>query len=164
MYYGGKAVGAFISGFGLARFGRRSTLTISPCFAVAGAAIQAGSVHIAMMIIGRLIAGLATGALVAAVPVYIAEISVPERRAFYVGRQGMMLAIGFMAANWVSYGGSFSPYGAVQWRLPLALQIPMALVLMLLSFVLPESPRWREFAGSMLPYIPWLLPFTDKGL
>ncbi|EXJ82343.1 hypothetical protein A1O3_06156 [Capronia epimyces CBS 606.96] len=142
VYYGGKAVGAFGGGIFLSKIGRKRTLTLSSLFAVVGAAIQTGSVHIAMLIVGRLVAGLATGALVAGIPVYIAEISVPERRAFYVGMQGMMLAIGFMVANWVGYAGSFAAYGDIQWRLPLAMQIPMALVLMVLSFFLPDSPRW----------------------
>lgn len=147
VYYGGKAVGALGAGFLLSKFGRKKTLTITSIFAVIGAAIQTGSAHIAMMIVGRLVAGLATGALIASIPVYIAEISPPEKRAYYVGMQGMMLAVGFAVANWVGYAGSFAAPG-VDWRVPLAMQIPMALALTLLSPFLPDSPRWCT-------YIPW---------
>jgi len=45
----------------------------------AGCAIQTGAVHIAMLIVGRFIAGVSIGVLSMIVPVYQAEISPPVR-------------------------------------------------------------------------------------
>jgi hypothetical protein len=46
-------------------------------------------------------------------------------------------------ANWIGYACGFAPYGAFQWRFPLAVQIPPAIMLFIgLQFFLPDSPRW----------------------
>lgn len=49
-----------------------------------GAAIQCGSVHLSMMIIGRFIAGLGTGIVSTAVPLYLSEAAPAAHRGFYV--------------------------------------------------------------------------------
>lgn len=44
--------------------------------------------------------------------------------------------------GWVSYGAYFARNMALQWRLPLAIQIIAPLLLICGSPWLPESPRW----------------------
>ena len=45
-------------------------------------------------------------------------------------------------SNWVGFACGYAPYGAVQWRLPLALQIPWGITLFIgLSTFMPDSPR-----------------------
>lgn len=47
-----------------------------------------------------------------------------------------------MASNWVGFAGGFAPYGEVQWRVPLGLQIPWGIILFLgLVTFMPNSPR-----------------------
>ena len=94
-----------------------------------------------MMIAGRFIAGLACGIILSVVPVYIAEVSPPTHRGLIVGLQGMMISIGFMVANWIGYSGSFAT-GDAQWRIPLATQIPGAILLSIGCCFIPYSPRW----------------------
>lgn len=45
-------------------------------------------------------------------------------------------------SNWVGYACSFAPYGPVQWRLPLGIQIPWGIIMFfgLITFM-PNSPR-----------------------
>lgn len=109
-----------------------------------------------MMIAGRFVAGLACGMILATVPVYIAEISPHEHRGLMVGMQGMMIAVGFAAANWIGYGGAFAESGAAQWRIPLAMQVPGALALSLGCIGIPFSPRWRKFPPAPVPQHPEL--------
>ncbi len=45
-----------------------------------GAALQAGAIHLSMMIIGRLIAGVGTSIVATAVPLYLSEISPARHR------------------------------------------------------------------------------------
>jgi hypothetical protein len=47
-----------------------------------------------------------------------------------------------MTADWVGFACGYASYGAVQWRLPLALQIPWGIVLFagLVTFM-PNPPR-----------------------
>jgi MFS family permease len=93
------------------------------------------------MIAGRFFAGLACGMILSVVPVYIAEVSPPKNRGFIVGLQGMMISIGFMAANWIGYAGGFAS-GNSQWRIPLAMQMPRAILLSIGCFFIPYTPRW----------------------
>ncbi|KAM0325145.1 hypothetical protein ACHAQA_007684 [Verticillium albo-atrum] len=93
------------------------------------------------MIAGRLVAGIGCGELLSVVPIYLAEVAPPARRGFLVGLQGMMIAVGFGMANWVGFAGAFAS-GDGQWRIPLAMQLPVPLVLSVMVLFVPFSPRW----------------------
>lgn len=125
------------------KWGRKNLVFLSTLFAIVGTAIQAGSVNVGMMIAGRAIAGVATGALLTIVPLYIAELAPPENRAFLVALKGLLTAIGYLISNWIGYAGSFAT-GDTQWRIPLAMQVPPAVLLLILTIFLPNSPRWRK--------------------
>ena len=144
-YYAGNCIGSFGSGALMDRWGRKSLVFMSTLFAIIGTAIQTGSVNVGMMIAGRTIAGLATGALLTIVPIYIAELSPPENRAYLVALKGLLTAIGYLIANWIGYAGSYA-VGDAQWRIPLAMQVPPAMLLLVLTIFLPNSPRWRKFS------------------
>ena len=80
--------------------------------------------------------------LVATVPIYLSEISDPRYRGLIGGISGCGISLGTMASNWVGYACSFAPYGPVQWRLPLGIQIPWGVIMFfgLITFM-PNSPR-----------------------
>lgn len=111
--------------------------------AIIGAVLQCAAVNPGMLIAGRLIAGLGCGQILGVVPIYLAEAAPPKDRGFLVGLQGMLIAIGFAVANWVGYAGSYAK-GNAQWRVPLAMQLPIPLVLLVCLFFVPYSPRWRK--------------------
>lgn len=47
-----------------------------------------------------------------------------------------------MMSNWVGMACGYAPYGPVQWRLPLGLQVPWGVVLFIgLATFMPHSPR-----------------------
>ena len=93
-------------------------------------------------------AGFALGILNPTIPIYISELARPQERARLVGIFGLLVAIGFCLANWIGYACSYAT-GDATWRLALAMQCPLALLLMGLSFTLPESPRWCKFPCSL---------------
>lgn len=140
----GNAIGSLFNGFLLEKLGRRKTLFISTFFTIVGSVFQTASNGVALMIVGRCVAGMALGILNPTIPIYISELARPSERARLVGIFGLLVAIGFCLANWIGYACSFA-HGDVSWRLGLAMQCPLALLLMALSFTLPESPRWRKF-------------------
>lgn len=94
-----------------------------------------------MMVAGRLVAGIGCGQLLSVVPIYLAELAPPAHRGFLVGLQGMMIAIGFGLANWVGFAGAYAS-GDGQWRIPLSMQLPIPLILCVMVFMVPFSPRW----------------------
>ncbi|KAG5636756.1 hypothetical protein H0H81_006946 [Sphagnurus paluster] len=108
--------------------------------------MQAGASNVATLLVGRIIGGLAIGVLSMTVPLYNTEIAPPKTRGFLVGLTQQMIGIGFIVANWVGYGCQFIK-SDVSWRLPLALQlVPAGLLLVGIQF-LPYSPRWLLEVG-----------------
>ncbi|KAF5247578.1 hypothetical protein FANTH_6329 [Fusarium anthophilum] len=140
-YYAGNCIGSLTSGAMMDKWGRKILVMLATLCAIIGTVIQTASVNVGMMIAGRIIAGLATGSLLTIVPVYIAELAPPENRAYLVALKGLLTGIGYLVANWIGYAGSYAK-GDVQWRVPLAMQIPPAALLLVLTVFLPDSPRW----------------------
>ncbi|KAI8294091.1 High-affinity glucose transporter [Colletotrichum sp. SAR 10_98] len=140
-YYAGYAFGSGGSAYTMDRISRRWTLLLGATASVIGAILQTAAVNPAMMIVGRAFSGFSTGMVYPTAPVYLAELSLPENRGFLVGLKGLMNTLGFFAAGWVGYAGSFA-VGDLQWRVPLATQIPPALCLAIMTIFLPYSPRW----------------------
>lgn len=107
-----------------------------------GTVIQTASINIGMFLAGRALAGYAVGGMVATVPIYLSEISAPRHRGLIGGISGCGISFGTMASNWVGFACSFAPYGPVQWRLPLGIQIPWGVIMFagLVTFM-PNSPR-----------------------
>lgn len=137
----GSAVGSLLVGIMLEKLGRKWTLAIATLFTIIGSLFQTVANGVPLMIVGRLVAGIALGILSPAIPVYVSELARPEERARLVGIFGLVMATGFCIANWIGYACSFAN-GPWVWRLELAMQIPLAVVLLFLTFFLPESPRW----------------------
>lgn len=140
----GNVLGSLILGFALEKLGRKRTVLLATFFTIVGAIMQTAANGVGLMIAGRLVAGIAVGMLNGGLPVYISELAVPQERARLVGIFGLLIAIGFCVANWIGYGCSFA-HGNIAWRLELAMQIPLAVVLLVVSFFTPESPRWRRY-------------------
>lgn len=98
--------------------------------------------NVAMFITGRLLTGWSSGMILPVSAIYMAEVSKPQSRGIVVGFQGMGTASGIFLANWIGYSGIFFE-GNLQWRFPLSLQFPCAVLMLVGSLmVLPFTPRW----------------------
>jgi MFS family permease len=108
---------------------------------VIGSIIVCGSQNIPMLIVGRIINGLAVGICSAQVPVYISEIAPPSKRGRLVGCQQWAITWGIMIMFYISYGASHVK-GPAAFRIPWGIQMTPAVILFFGLFLLPESPRW----------------------
>src|SRR6201996_2903464 len=80
--------------------------------------------------------------MVATVPIYLSEISAPKTRGLIGGVSGLGISFGTMVSNWVGYACGYASNGNLQWRLPLAIQVPWGIILFAgLATFMPNSPR-----------------------
>ncbi|KAE8393279.1 MFS monosaccharide transporter [Aspergillus alliaceus] len=142
VYIAGEAVGALTQTAIADKLGRLRFMEMMCVIVTIGVVIQTASVNIGMFLAGRALAGYAVGGMVSTVPIYLSEISDPRYRGLIGGISGCGISLGTMASNWVGYACSFAPYGPVQWRLPLGVQIPWGIIMFfgLITFM-PDSPR-----------------------
>ncbi|KAG5747369.1 hypothetical protein H9Q70_009962 [Fusarium xylarioides] len=148
VYTAGGAVGSLLSGPIGNRFGRRGTIQIGAVVAAVGTVLQTAAVNTTMLIIGRLIAGLAIGIIYFAIPMFLSEIAPHTRRGLFTGLHSQFVGFGYMTSNWVGYGVSYTT-GQITYRFPVGIQVFWALLLLGLSFTIPESPRFLVERGKL---------------
>ncbi|ETN39427.1 uncharacterized protein HMPREF1541_05650 [Cyphellophora europaea CBS 101466] len=150
VYIAGEAVGALLQTAIGDKLGRIRFMQLMCIIVTIGTSVQTGSVNIGMFLAGRAIAGIAVGAMVGTVPIYLSEISPPQHRGLIGGISGCGISLGTMLSNWVGFACSYAPYGSTQWRLPLGIQIPWGIILFIgLATFMPGSPRQLIRSGKV---------------
>ncbi|KZZ95573.1 General substrate transporter [Ascosphaera apis ARSEF 7405] len=140
-FSGGAAVGALVAGTLADMFGRKYTIQIGATIATIGAILQAAAVKLSMLLVGRIISGLAIGSLSMVIPVYQTECAHPDNRGLIVGIAQQMIGAGWIISSWLGYACGYAS-GPFQWRFPLAFQGLPSFILMFGMFIFPESPRY----------------------
>jgi MFS family permease len=128
--------------------GRRRMMWLAMGFVIVGAILQCSSFHLAQLIIGRVITGFGTGIDSSTVPTYQSELCRAEKRGRIVSTEVLFIAIGIQIAYWFDYGMASVP-GPIAWRLPIAFQLVFAVLVIVLLFGVPESPRWLFKKGRV---------------
>ena len=139
--------------------GRRKVLIIIAALYVFSAIASAFAPSYEMLVLARMIGGIAFGSLILA-PVYIAEISPPALRGKMISINQLNIVVGFSAAYFANYlflqlsqspGGWVSAFGVDEhtWRWMLGIEAIPALAYFLLLFLVPESPRWMILKGQI---------------
>jgi MFS family permease len=95
-FNGGAVFGSLMGGLTMDRFGRKMTIFIGALICLVGAILQASAVNLAMVLVGRILAGWAVGLLSMAVPVYQSECAHPKMRGLIVGLAQQMIGVGFI--------------------------------------------------------------------
>ncbi|KAL9111777.1 MAG: hypothetical protein Q9227_003836 [Pyrenula ochraceoflavens] len=143
VFSGGAAIGALQGGLTMDKFGRKFTIQMGAFICLVGAILQAAAQNLAMVLVGRIVAGWAVGLMSMSVPVYQAECAHPSSRGLIVGLAQQMIGVGFIVSTWIGYGCAHAPASnEVQWRFPLAFQAVPALILAVGMIWFPESPRY----------------------
>jgi sugar porter (SP) family MFS transporter len=131
-------VGALLGGPISDAWGRKRTLILAALVFGVGALVAGFSPNVAVLVVARVLLGLAIGIASMIVPVYIAEIAPPRVRGALVSLQQFMITVGIMVSYLVSYALS----GSGSWRWMLAVGLIPAAILFIGMLPLPESPRW----------------------
>ncbi|WAH56840.1 sugar porter family MFS transporter [Pseudomonas silvicola] len=143
----GAAFGSLASGYLSDRFGRRLTLRVLAVLFIVGALGTAVAPSIPFMVAARFVLGIAVGGGSATVPVFIAEIAGPSKRARLVSRNELMIVSGQLLAYVLSAVLAALLHTPGIWRYMLAIATVPGLLLLIGTFFVPASPRWLASKG-----------------
>jgi MFS transporter, SP family, xylose:H+ symportor len=142
----GCAIGAGAAGAFSDRFGRKKVLILSAVFFFISAVGTAVPRSITAFIIYRILGGVGVGAASISSPMYIAEISPARIRGRMVSVNQLAIVTGFLVVYFVNYFIALQGDAAWNeqsgWRWMFGSEALPALLLLVLLFFVPESPRW----------------------
>ncbi|KAL5324740.1 hypothetical protein ACEPPN_009288 [Leptodophora sp. 'Broadleaf-Isolate-01'] len=147
LLYVGAVFGGALHSFVSNRWGRKMPIIAGASLTAVGGAMQAGTVNSPMLAVARVIIGFGIGFILPAIPLYQAEVAPPHARGLMVGLHGSALGFGNMVAQLMGLA-FFKSGGQISWRVPLAIQCFPSLILLCLTFIMPESPRWLYAHGK----------------
>lgn len=140
----GAIGGAAIAGPAADTYGRRLMILISAAVFIAGALASAAAGGLFVLVVARIVIGLAIGLASAAAPVYISEVAPPESRGRLVSFFQLAVTIGILVAYLV--GLAFDASEGWRWMLGLGCVPALALGFGMLR--MPQSPRWLVMSGD----------------
>jgi sugar porter (SP) family MFS transporter len=136
----GTVLGSLCGGWPTDRFGRRTTLLYIGILYFVSAVWSGLATDVYSFIIARFIGGVGVGISTVTAPLFIAEISPPDRRGRLAGMFQFNIVFGILIA-FVS-NALLAGIGEHAWRWMLGVEAIPALIYGLMCFALPESPRW----------------------
>ena len=140
----GATIGAIIGGKAADFFGRRRVLLVTAAIFGIGALTSAIAPSPAILIVSRVVLGLAIGLASTNVPVYLSEVAPAHARGWVVSLFQLAVTIGIVIAYLTDYAFA----GMEGWRWMLGLAVVPALVFGAGMFFLPETPRWLIRGGQ----------------
>lgn len=152
MFLLGCALGSVFVSSWAEVFGRKRTILVAASVFLIGGVFQSFATGVAMFFMGRLVSGTGIGVLSMVVPLFISETSPTAIRGRMITIQQLMITIGILIASIVNefIGMYFKRQrdDRNEWRIALGMQMIPAAALIILNFVMPESPRWLASKGK----------------
>ncbi|KAK3362625.1 general substrate transporter [Lasiosphaeria hispida] len=141
MLSAGTVIGALMSAPVGDLYGRRRSLIGAVGVFCIGAIFQVCATNVAMLVVGRTVAGMGVGTISVLVPLYQSEMAPKWVRGTLVCAYQLSITMGLLIASVVNIL-CFKIDGAAAYRIPMGLQLSWACVLALGLLVLPETPRY----------------------
>jgi MFS transporter, SP family, sugar:H+ symporter len=146
----GCAFGAIYAGKWADKFGRKPVMTISAFMFLISAIGSGIATDSTTFIIFRLIGGVAVGAASVIAPTYISEVAPAKIRGRLTSLQQMAIVLGICAAFFSNYligigaGSASNTFwcGFAAWKWMFWVEAVPAIAYIILSLILPESPRY----------------------
>ncbi|KAF7563589.1 hypothetical protein G7046_g533 [Stylonectria norvegica] len=144
-FQAGAFFGAIFCFFITEKVGRKWALQINVAVFLIGAIIMVAATNqLSYIYAGRALTGIGCGAITATVPSYIAELSIVSIRGILTGLFEVAYQMGSLIGFWINYGinQNMDVTSSASWRVPMAVQIIPAGILLAGGFFLHESPLW----------------------
>jgi sugar porter (SP) family MFS transporter len=137
----GCLIGALFTGNFTEKYGRKNVMLVTAVLYIISATGCALAGSSMMLIVFRVLSGLAVGATSVVAPMYISEISPAKKRGRLVSFNQFAITIGIVLAYIFDY--LLVGLGPDSWRYMLAVPAIFGLIfLVFLILKFPESPRW----------------------
>ena len=136
----GTVLGSLLGAWPTDRFGRKATLVWIGVLYLVSAIWSGMATDVNSFMIARFIGGLGVGVSTVVAPLYISEISPPDKRGRLTGLFQFNIVLGILIA--FLSNSLLSGIGENAWRWMLGIEAAPALLYSLLCIGLPESPRW----------------------
>ncbi|KAJ2726163.1 hypothetical protein GGI07_000802 [Coemansia sp. Benny D115] len=134
----GGLIGSLAAGWMAERWGRRGALTINNAYFVLGPLLMAFAVSPAMLIAGRFISGIGSGAAVVIAPIYLSEIAPIKYRGILNLLNQLSIVLGILITLTVGMIANEGPY----WRVSVGFGLVLAFLHLAISSLAVESPRF----------------------
>ncbi|KGK35551.1 hypothetical protein JL09_g5297 [Pichia kudriavzevii] len=144
----GTFFGALFAGDTADWYGRRLTIICSCIIFIIGVILQTASSTVALLAVGRVIAGFGVGGVSSTIILYMSEITPKKVRGATVSGYQFCVTLGLLIASCVDYGTK-NRTDSGSYRIPIALQMLWAIILMVGLFLLPETPRFFVKKGDI---------------
>jgi sugar porter (SP) family MFS transporter len=139
----GALVGALVAGVLADKIGRRVTILLAAVLFTIGALFEALAPNTTVLIMGRLIVGFGVGVASVAAPLYAAEQAPTRLRGRFVSIYQLAITIGIFIAYLVDQ----ALINNDMWRVMLGVSAVPAVLLFVVMFPMPDSPRWFVKVG-----------------
>ncbi|KAG8428193.1 hypothetical protein J3459_005980 [Metarhizium acridum] len=148
-YLPGTLVGCLLGGWLGDKYGRITTIGLACLWSVFAAALQSAAQNANWMFCARVLNGIGTGILNAITPVWATETAAHTSRGQFVAFEFTLNIFGVVVAYWLEFGTSKykDPNSSFIWRFPVAFQIVPLILLFIIIWFMPESPRWLVKVG-----------------
>ncbi|KAF9889302.1 hypothetical protein FE257_007411 [Aspergillus nanangensis] len=147
VFQAGAFIGILVGSWVMDKYGRRMGVAYCAVLSIVGGACMAASQNIGMFIAFRFFAGGGSWAFLALTSVYTSELAPPQLRGLFVGMNGVGICVGYAIAAYMGLAFYFTENASAQWRGPLGISLIFPTLMLLLLFILPESPRWLLMNG-----------------
>ena len=150
----GAAVGSLCCLRLEAELGRRRELLVAGTLYFIGLTLEwlsgvsswSGELGISVLLIGRVLYGIAIGFAMHGAPAYIAEMAPPSYRGLLVSLKEAFIVLG-MLLGYTS--GMIFNYSVGGWRYTYAVALPIAVAMSIGIYLLPPSARWLCLRGRL---------------
>lgn len=144
----GTVVGSLIAGAPADRFGRKPMLLlVAAAYVVSSMGAGLAPAWVPLLLF-RFMGGLAIGAASVVTPIYIAEVSPARFRGRLVALNQLNIVLGILLAFVSNYLIASSVPGATAWRWMLGIVTVPSVLFLVVTLMLPESPRWLAVHGQ----------------
>lgn len=142
----GAAIGALFNGWLSFRTGRKYSLMVGAVLFVAGSLGSAFAANVEMLLVARVILGVAVGIASYTAPLYLSEMASENVRGKMISMYQLMVTLGivmaFLSDTAFSYSGN--------WRAMLGvLALPAVLLMVLVIFYRTVRAGWRKKAAIL---------------